>query len=75
MIFYLSMLDESETASAIEGIEAHFVSQPIAFQEKFRPVMIGLRLAAAGRRLPQQDRTVEGARVFLGWTTESHWLR
>jgi hypothetical protein len=75
MIFYLSMLDESETASTIEGIEAHFVSQPIAFQEKFRPVMIGLRLAAAGRRLPQQDRTIEGARVFLGWTTESHWLR
>jgi hypothetical protein len=75
MIFYLSMLDESERGSAIERIEAHFVSQPAAFQEKFRPVMIGLRLAAAGRRLPQQNRTIEGARVFLGWTTESHWLR
>ncbi|WP_434610552.1 hypothetical protein [Pseudomonas sp. R1-7] len=75
MIFYLSMLDESERGSAIEVIEAHFVSQPAAFQEKFLPVMVGLRLAAAGRRLPQQNRTIEGARVFLGWTTESHWLR
>lgn len=75
MIFYLSMLDESEMLSAIEGIEAHLRSQPAAFQEKFRPAMVGLRLAAAGRRLPQQNRTIEGARVFLGWTTESHWLR
>ena len=75
MIFYLSMLDESEMLSAIEGIEAYLRSQPAAFQDKFRPAMVGLRLAAAGRRLPQQDRTIEGARVFLGWTTESHWLR
>jgi hypothetical protein len=75
MIFYLSMLDESEMRPAIERIEAHFVSQSAAFQEKFRSVMVGLRLATEGRRLPQQYQTIEGARVFLGWTTESHWLR
>ena len=36
--------------------------------------MIGLRLAAAGHRLPQTEPTVEGARVFLGWFTTPHWL-
>ncbi|SCW30010.1 MULTISPECIES: hypothetical protein [unclassified Pseudomonas] len=75
MIFYLSMLDESEKGLAIEGIEAHYARQPDAFREKFLPVMIGLRMAAAGRRLPQHEPTAEGARVFLGWTTDSHWLR
>ncbi|MEH6350262.1 hypothetical protein [Pseudomonas sp. 3JA] len=75
MVFYLSMLNESERGLAIEAIEAHFAQQPGAFREKFQPVMIGLRVAAAGRRLPQHEPTAEGARVFLGWTTESHWLR
>jgi hypothetical protein len=74
MLFYLSMLDEPEQRSAIAAIETHFAAQPEVFRKRFMPAMLGLRLAAAGQRLPQHDATPEGARVFLGWTTQPHWL-
>lgn len=74
MVFYLSMLDESGRYSTFASIENHFAVQPAAFRNRFLPAMIGLRLAAAGRRLPQSEPTAEGARVFLGWSTKLHWL-
>ncbi len=74
MVFFLSMLDEPEQRSALDTIEAHFAAQPEVFRKRCLPAMLGLRLAAAGQRLPQHDATPEGARVFLGWTTQPHWL-
>ncbi|MCU9948908.1 hypothetical protein [Pseudomonas sp. PDM13] len=74
MVFYLSMLDESGRYSAFADIENHFAAQPAAFRDRFLPAMNGLRLAAAGHRLPQSEPTDEGARVFLGWSTNPHWL-
>lgn len=74
MVFYLSMLDEPAQRSSIDAIDAYFHTQPEAFRKRFLPVMLGLRLAAAGQRLPQHEPTPEGARVFLGWTTQRHWL-
>nr|WP_314487682.1 hypothetical protein [uncultured Pseudomonas sp.] len=74
MLFYLSLLDEPASGSAIADIERHFAAQPALFRERFLPVMMGLRVAAAGRRLPQGEATVEGARVFLGWSSQRHWL-
>lgn len=74
MVFYLSILDESESIGVFEAIETHFAAQPAVFRQRFLPVMIGLRMAAAGHRLPQVGQTPEGGRVFVGWTTGSHWL-
>ncbi|WP_296268359.1 hypothetical protein [Pseudomonas sp. UBA6562] len=74
MLFYLSLLDEPASGSAIADIERHFAAQPALFRERFLPVMMGLRVAAAGRRLPQGEVTTEGARVFLGWSSQRHWL-
>lgn len=74
MMFYLSLLDEPGRQSALEDIEVHFESQPIAFRDRFLPGMIGLRMAAAGQGLPQGGVTAEGARVLLGWSVEPHWL-
>ena len=74
MVFFLSMLDEPEQRSALNTIEAYFAAQPEVFRKRFLPAMLGLRLAAAGQRLPQHDVTPEGARVFLGWTMQPHWL-
>ena len=44
--------------------------------ERFRPAMQGLAVAAAGGSLTdaEQRRRADGARRFLGWTTEGHWL-
>lgn len=74
MVFYLSMLDDAERRCAIDSIEEHFAAQPTAFRERFLPAIIGLRVAAAGLPLTPNRQKNEGARVFLGWTTERHWL-
>jgi hypothetical protein len=74
MVFYLAMLEGHERYLALEAIEAHFAAQPATFQDRFLPAVLGLRLAAAGHRLPQKGITAEGARVFLGWSNERHWL-
>ena len=74
MVFYLSMLDDVERRCAIDSIEEHFAAQPTAFRERFLPAIIGLRVAAAGLPLTLNRQKSEGARVFLGWTSERHWL-
>ncbi|MGF6208686.1 hypothetical protein ABH906_004692 [Pseudomonas frederiksbergensis] len=74
MVFYLSMLDDAERGSAINRIEAHFAAQPAAFRARFLPAMIGLRVAASGLPLTLSRQKSEGAQVFLGWTSERHWL-
>lgn len=74
MIFYLSMLEVGRRDATMERIEASFCQQPEAFRSRFDPAMRGLRLAAAGERLPQREEGLNGARVFLGWTTGKHWL-
>jgi hypothetical protein len=74
VLYYLSMLDEARRSAAIERIEAYYREQPEAFRLRFEPVMQGLRVAEAGRRLPQHEPGPQGSRVFLGWTTGRHWL-
>jgi hypothetical protein len=74
MMFYLSMLDRELLHSALESLEAHFATQSSEFRERFLPAMVGLRVAAAGHRLTLSCQKDEGAKVFLGWTTERHWL-
>lgn len=74
MVFYLSMLDGEMMRSALDSLESHFAAQPSEFRERFLPAMVGLRVAAAGHRLTFSRQEDEGARVFLGWTTERHWL-
>jgi len=74
MVFYLAMLDEAEMQFAIERIEAHFANQPSAFRERFLPAIRGLRVAASGAPLTEARQASGGAQVFIGWTTERHWL-
>lgn len=74
MMFYLSMLDGEMMRSALDSVESHFAVQSSEFRERFLPAMVGLRVAAAGHRLTLSRQEDEGARVFLGWTTERHWL-
>ena len=74
MVFYLAMLGEEERQYAVASIEAHFAKQPGAFRERFLPAITGLRIAASGAPLTEARQGSEGARVFLGWTTERHWL-
>ncbi|WP_166220659.1 hypothetical protein [Pseudomonas atagonensis] len=74
MVFYLSMLEDELLRSALDSIESHFAAQSSEFRERFLPAMIGLRVAATGHQLTVDRQALEGAKVFLGWTTEQHWL-
>ncbi len=53
----------------------HLQQRP-AFQERFRPALQGLVLAAAGASLTHEEQgdRPDRARRFVGWTTEGHWL-
>lgn len=82
MLFFLSMLDDASRRTALEAIEVCFLEQPEWIRDAFAPAMRGLRLAAAGQRLPQpadashdvNGGANDGARVFLGWTVGPHWF-
>ncbi|WP_445178333.1 hypothetical protein [Pseudomonas sp. McL0111] len=74
MVFYLSMLEDAKMRCVIDSIEAHFAAQPKVFRERFLPAITGLRVAASGLPLTLSRQKSTGAQVFLGWTTERHWL-
>lgn len=74
LVFYLSMLSPLDLNAAFASIEQKFESLPNEFKVRFAPVVIGLREAIGGLVLPQHEFTIGGGRVFLGWTTGSHWL-
>lgn len=74
MVFFLSMLDGDSLRSALDKLETHFAAQSCDFRERFLPAMVGLRVAAAGHRLTFNRQKIEGGKVFLGWSTERHWL-
>jgi hypothetical protein len=71
MIFYLSLRPRVAIESFLVWAEEHVARQRPAFQQRFRPAMAGLRLAAQG----ESPSTSRGeARRFLGWTASQHWL-
>lgn len=76
MIFYLSLAGDAETSTFINWADALLAAQKQAFQTAFEPAMEGLRKSARGESLDSTDEmlTHTGARRFLGWTTERHWL-
>jgi hypothetical protein len=77
MIFFLSLASEEDLETFQLWADEYLGKQPRTFQARFKPALDGLALAAQGIALPpgQQARaSTSGARRFLGWTTEKHWL-
>lgn len=72
MIFFLSLTSDGEQRQFLSWAEGHLNRQSDEFQERFRPAMIGLRLAVVGSSV-EADSAI-GARPFLGWSKEPHWL-
>ena len=73
MIFFLSI--HGSTSSFLIWAEDYFNQQPVDFQQRFRPALVGLKLAAAGESIDQSERTraVE-ARRLLGWCDQRYWI-
>lgn len=67
MMFFLALLPAGDVAAFVSEAERHLNTQPGEFRDRFRPALDGLILAADGR-------SPEGARRFLGWSKQRHWL-
>lgn len=74
MIFYLSLISTTEQALFLSKADDLMRSQPEAFRTKFQPAWRGLTLAMSGMLLTDSTAVDLGARCFLGWSQERHWL-
>jgi len=77
MMFFLAIAPKGRTEAFQLWADEYVGKQPTAFQARFKPAVEGLALAAQGISLPPEQQPREGsagARRFLGWTTEKHWL-
>jgi hypothetical protein len=73
MVFFLALLPGYEIADFLSWAEGHLGEQSSGFQTRFHPALTGLILAVNGRPI-DGDPAVGGARRFLGWSKEKHWL-
>ncbi len=74
MIFFLSLIPADELKTFLSWAESYFNGQPAKFRLRFRPAMEGLVLAARGISPGSDIAFQAGARRFLGWSNERHWL-
>ena len=74
MIFVLSLLDDDEVDEFLSWAEAHLAQQTADFSRRFDPALKGLVLAAQGQSLDSDVARASGARRFLGWSKERHWM-
>ncbi|MCP4395896.1 MAG: hypothetical protein GY801_01100, partial [bacterium] len=74
MVFYLAVLPKGQAPKFISWADDHLKAQNETFQRRFAPALRGLQVAAEGRTLDNKEVIKEGARRFLGWTTQKHWL-
>ena len=74
MIFFLALLSKVRQTSFLLWAEDHLKEQSPAFQERFKPALLGLAYAIDGQSLESQDAVQAGAKRFLGWSKDKHWL-
>lgn len=73
MVFLLALLPSDSVQPFVAWASEHLSKQSDGFQLRFRPAFLGLTIAAEGRSL-DESATQLGARRFLGWSKEKHWL-
>ncbi|REJ68196.1 MAG: hypothetical protein DWQ31_08680 [Planctomycetota bacterium] len=70
MIFYLALLPDDQIQEFLVWADEELRLQQPDFQSRFRPALDGLRLAAEGKSIDDQEC---GCR-FLGWAKGRQWL-
>lgn len=74
MLFFLSLMPAAGQANFLSWAENHLQSQADDFQVRFRPAFAGLAVAIRGYSLESPQAIRAGAKRFLGWSKEKHWL-
>jgi hypothetical protein len=72
-VFFLSLCGLEQQIDAIAWMQEHYRRQPGHVVERLAPVLTGLRHVLVGGSLDDGSAPL-GARRFLGWTTERHWM-
>ncbi|MEL7051004.1 MAG: hypothetical protein AAGM45_04365 [Cyanobacteria bacterium J06588_5] len=73
MVFFLTM--RGNTQSFLIWAKDYLNQQPLEFQRRFQPALVGLELAANGESINQSDRIrALGARRLLGWYDQRYWI-
>lgn len=72
MMFFLSFIDERELKAFVQSTESTHTN---ALRIKLTPAVRGLELVADGGRFDLDGTGENGARRFLGWSLQRHWLR
>jgi hypothetical protein len=72
MIFFASIMPAAARTDFIHWAGAQLAALPDGFRARFGPAYTGLCLAATG--ITPGPSTEPEARVFLGWSTDTHWL-
>jgi hypothetical protein len=74
MIFFLALQPPEEVAAFLTWAAAHLQQQAPDFQSRFQPALDGLAAAAGSRAVQQRSAALPPTPIFLGWTTDRHWL-
>lgn len=74
MVFFLSLMPAGPVAEFLSWAEDYLGLQYADFQARFRPVLIGLSLAAEGHSIDSAMGKQAGAIQFLGWSDSGHFL-
>jgi hypothetical protein len=74
MVFFLALLPDRDVADFLRWAGDHLNAQREEFQNRFRPALKGLALAAEGRSIDSESARQAGCRRFLGWSKARHWV-
>jgi hypothetical protein len=74
MIFFLALLPQAEQAQIVARCAEIFSQQAPMFRWRFGPAMKGLQAACKGYGPGSAHAQGMGARQFLGWPADGHWL-
>ncbi len=72
MILFVSLLPAAARGEFLEWASSRMRGEPEEFRRRFGPAYAGLCLAATG--VTPGVSTAPQARVFVGWSTDRHWL-
>ncbi|GAA1438668.1 transcriptional regulator [Nocardiopsis tropica] len=71
-VFFLSLCPVPEQREAVARMEESLPARPRHTRERMAPVVAGLRRVVDGG--PLVEGGGDGARRFLGWSEEQHWM-
>ncbi|WP_369211571.1 hypothetical protein [Streptomyces flavofungini] len=76
MVFHLSLCPPEEQRRIIAGLDQAVTRHPAHVAARLAPALAGLTLIAEGGAFDAHG-TADGAgaRRFLGWSTDGHWMR